>query len=88
MGSKVDRRAHPAGITSLAVLEDVEVFDDGGGLFRFVVPVVSVEQLDFSASPSRERDGTARLGSIDGGDRVALRRVTHQVRRFGLAFRK
>ena len=53
-----DRGVHSqGGVTSLAVVEDLEVFEDGVGQFDAGPPSLPVEQLDLHSSPEGFDDG-------------------------------
>ena len=53
-GLELDRAEHAQGaVATLAVMEDLEVFEDGVGELDAGPPAVSVEQLDLHPGPDR-----------------------------------
>ena len=53
-----DRCSHSqAGVASLAVVEDLEVFEDGVGQFDTGPPPLTVEKFDLHPGPERFDDG-------------------------------
>ena len=55
---ELDRGAHPQGaVAALAVVEDLQVFEDRVGKLHSGVPSLTVQQLDLHPGPERFDDG-------------------------------